>query len=197
MIVFSLGIFIILAAILNKYYNFSNPLTTVYQLWYIREASVAIFVVNLICWWPLLRKVFGVKAFDPEDNSGGGVRRESAQASPSPMISNRRPSKTRGPLSSWVEKMATSDSSKIETFNMTSNASFENILPGGPGMSAKNGGTPESLGTIQESNEKGQHHLAINPENNSKSDGLEYFLSNSTDEKDISILRKKSDNSFS
>ncbi|KAE8418996.1 hypothetical protein BDV36DRAFT_282573 [Aspergillus pseudocaelatus] len=57
--VLGLGVFVIIAAILNKYFNFHSPLTTIYQLWYIREASTAIYVANLMCWWPLLRKVFG------------------------------------------------------------------------------------------------------------------------------------------
>lgn len=59
MSVLGLGVFVIVAAILNKYFNFASPMTTIYQLWYIREASTAIYVANLMCWWPLLRKIFG------------------------------------------------------------------------------------------------------------------------------------------
>ncbi|KAE8394732.1 hypothetical protein BDV23DRAFT_179508 [Aspergillus alliaceus] len=61
--IMSLGVFTIIAAILNKVFNFASPLTTTYQIWYIREASTAIYVANLICLWPLLRKLFGLKAF--------------------------------------------------------------------------------------------------------------------------------------
>ncbi|KAJ5384767.1 hypothetical protein N7517_002678 [Penicillium concentricum] len=68
--VMSLGLFTIIAAILNKYFNFASPLTTTYQIWYIREASTAIYVANLMCWWPLLRKLFGVKAFQYNSNRG-------------------------------------------------------------------------------------------------------------------------------
>ncbi|KAL4791241.1 hypothetical protein BDV19DRAFT_393352 [Aspergillus venezuelensis] len=57
--VLGLGVFVMIAAILNKYFNFASPDTTLYQLWYIREASTAIYVANLMCWWPLLRKIFG------------------------------------------------------------------------------------------------------------------------------------------
>ncbi|KNG91666.1 hypothetical protein ANOM_000175 [Aspergillus nomiae NRRL 13137] len=57
--VLGLGVFVMIAAILNKYFNFHSPLTTIYQIWYIREASTAIYVANLMCWWPLLRKLFG------------------------------------------------------------------------------------------------------------------------------------------
>lgn len=63
LLVMSLGLFTIIAAILNKYFNFASPTTTVYQIWYIREASTAIFVANMMCWWPLLRKIFGMTAF--------------------------------------------------------------------------------------------------------------------------------------
>ncbi|EKV07630.1 hypothetical protein Pdw03_4157 [Penicillium digitatum] len=66
--VMSLGLFTIIAAILNKFFNFASPLTTTYQIWYIREASTAIYVANLMCWWPLLRKLFGVKAFQYNSN---------------------------------------------------------------------------------------------------------------------------------
>ncbi|KAJ5163380.1 uncharacterized protein N7500_005210 [Penicillium coprophilum] len=68
--VMSLGLFTIIAAILNKFFNFASPLTTTYQIWYIREASTAIYVANLMCWWPLLRKLFGVKAFQYNSNRG-------------------------------------------------------------------------------------------------------------------------------
>lgn len=61
--IFSLGIFVILAAILNKVYNFTSPDTTVYMIWDIRETSTAIYVANLMCWWPLLRKLFGLSSF--------------------------------------------------------------------------------------------------------------------------------------
>ncbi|KAI9715448.1 MAG: hypothetical protein M1812_005924 [Candelaria pacifica] len=69
--VFSLGIFVILAAILNKYTNFASPLTTTYMIWYIRESSTAIYVANIMCWWPLLRKFFGMRTFSG-DSSGRG-----------------------------------------------------------------------------------------------------------------------------
>lgn len=63
--IMSLGLFTIISAILNKVFNFASPLTTIYQIWYIREASTAIYVANLICLWPLFRRVFGFSAFQP------------------------------------------------------------------------------------------------------------------------------------
>lgn len=73
--VMSLGLFTIIAAILNKYFNFASPLTTIYQIWYIREASTAIYVANLMCWWPLLRKLFGLTAFSYNSNRGNRGKR--------------------------------------------------------------------------------------------------------------------------
>jgi hypothetical protein len=77
--VMSLGLFTIIAAILNKYFNFASPLTTTYQIWYIRESSTAIYVANLMCWWPLLRKLFGLKAFSYNSNRGNRGRNPNNQ----------------------------------------------------------------------------------------------------------------------
>jgi hypothetical protein len=85
--IFSLGLFVILAAILNKAYNFSMPNTTVYMVWHIREASVSIYVANIMCLWPLLRKIFGWKRFLQRSSNGGeydemgGSRRSQAVVS--------------------------------------------------------------------------------------------------------------------
>ncbi|OCK83826.1 hypothetical protein K432DRAFT_290209 [Lepidopterella palustris CBS 459.81] len=57
-IVFSMGIFVIIAAILTKVYNLSNVYDTSYMLWYTREASVAVYVANLPMLWPLFREWF-------------------------------------------------------------------------------------------------------------------------------------------
>lgn len=72
--VMSLGLFTIAAAILNKYFNFAHPFTTIYQLWYIREASTAIYVANMMCWWPLLRKIFGFTSFSYNSDRGRRAR---------------------------------------------------------------------------------------------------------------------------
>jgi hypothetical protein len=76
--VFSLAFFTILAAILNKYYNWAAPFTTAYQLWYIRESGVAMCVGNIINCWQLIQKVFNLKSFN-----GNGTQ------TPQPIISER------------------------------------------------------------------------------------------------------------
>ncbi|KAJ5834820.1 hypothetical protein N7447_000846 [Penicillium robsamsonii] len=92
--VMSLGLFTIIAAILNKYFNFASPLTTTYQIWYIREASTAIYVANLMCWWPLLRKLFGVKAFQYNSNRGQQPGNSDNQSNDYSNKSQSRPSFT-------------------------------------------------------------------------------------------------------
>ncbi|KAK5162416.1 hypothetical protein LTR04_003822 [Oleoguttula sp. CCFEE 6159] len=56
--IFSMGIFVIIAAILTKVYNLSDVYSPTYMLWYTREASVAVYVSNLPMIWPLLCEWF-------------------------------------------------------------------------------------------------------------------------------------------
>ncbi|CBX95286.1 hypothetical protein LEMA_P024380.1 [Plenodomus lingam JN3] len=55
-VLFGMGAFVILAAVLTKVYNLSKVYSTRYMLWYVREASVAVYVANLPGIWPLLRE---------------------------------------------------------------------------------------------------------------------------------------------
>ncbi|KAF2707884.1 hypothetical protein K504DRAFT_383109, partial [Pleomassaria siparia CBS 279.74] len=64
--VFSLGIFAIITAVLNKYYSFTRPYESTWINWYIRESSTAILVANLPFTWTLLRKMFNLGSFDEE-----------------------------------------------------------------------------------------------------------------------------------
>ncbi|KAF2742625.1 hypothetical protein M011DRAFT_490456 [Sporormia fimetaria CBS 119925] len=54
--VFGMGVFVIVAAILTKVYNLSDIYSPTYMLWYVREASVAVYVASLPGIWPLLRE---------------------------------------------------------------------------------------------------------------------------------------------
>ncbi|KAF2008046.1 hypothetical protein P154DRAFT_541304 [Amniculicola lignicola CBS 123094] len=62
--IFSLGIFVIMASVLNKYYSFTAPYESTWISWYARESSTAILVANLPFTWTLLRKLFKLGAFD-------------------------------------------------------------------------------------------------------------------------------------
>ncbi|KAH8646608.1 hypothetical protein BGZ60DRAFT_346027, partial [Tricladium varicosporioides] len=74
---FSVGFFTVLAALLSAIYGRpklvlhiksytmrQTQLTTAYQLWYIRESSVSIWVANILCTWPLIQKVLKLRPFN-------------------------------------------------------------------------------------------------------------------------------------
>lgn len=56
--IFSLGVFVIVAALLTKIFNLTNIYDPSYMYWYVREACVAVCVTNLPMIWPLLREWF-------------------------------------------------------------------------------------------------------------------------------------------
>ncbi|KAK5175282.1 uncharacterized protein LTR77_000420 [Saxophila tyrrhenica] len=60
--IFSLGIFTIVAAILNKIYSFTQPFGSEWTYWYTRESSTALCVANLPFVWALWRRPFGVES---------------------------------------------------------------------------------------------------------------------------------------
>lgn len=55
--VFGLGIFTIIAAILNKYYSFTNPFGSEWVQWYCHESSTNMVVANLPFAYNLFRRV--------------------------------------------------------------------------------------------------------------------------------------------
>lgn len=56
--IFSLGLFVVVAALLTKVFNLTDVYSPRYMLWYVREASVAVYVSNLPMIWPLMREWF-------------------------------------------------------------------------------------------------------------------------------------------
>lgn len=64
-LLFGMGIFVIVAAVLTKIYCLVPSLISyIYMNWYFREATVAILVTNLPLVWSLLRDVFpGLKSW--------------------------------------------------------------------------------------------------------------------------------------
>ncbi|KAL8316647.1 hypothetical protein RB597_000515 [Gaeumannomyces tritici] len=76
--IFSFGGFVIVAAVLTKVFNLSDVWDPQHMLWYMREASVAIYVANIPVLWPVLRdwcpclrRLFGASS----GGGGGGSRR--------------------------------------------------------------------------------------------------------------------------
>lgn len=93
-IIFSLGLLVVLVAILNRYYNFTVENSLVFLVWYNGEASTAVMVANIPFCWTLLRRLFSLDAWSNstrrsrnasgaqrlDDNSPGSGRfRQSAQ----------------------------------------------------------------------------------------------------------------------
>ncbi|KAJ5185148.1 hypothetical protein N7472_009988 [Penicillium cf. griseofulvum] len=130
--VMSLGLFTIIAAILNKYFNFASPLTTIYQIWYIREASTSIYVANLMCWWPLLRKLFGVKAFQYNSNRGQRLgnsdNSDNSQSRPSFTLPRSwKPPYRRGNKGPTLGKHSAAKRSSIEPINSSNTEFFDDM----------------------------------------------------------------------
>ncbi|KAL2016430.1 hypothetical protein VTK56DRAFT_3517 [Thermocarpiscus australiensis] len=75
--VLGLGVFNIIAAVLNRYYNFSNPHDLGYVYWYVAEVAVSICVGNIPLCWPLIRRVFHADTWsdsDQDDNANTPAR---------------------------------------------------------------------------------------------------------------------------
>jgi hypothetical protein len=67
--IFSLGIFVIICAALNKFYSFTKPFGSEWENWYVREVSTAILVTNLPFTWGFLRRLFGDRTGHDQSNS--------------------------------------------------------------------------------------------------------------------------------
>lgn len=61
--IFSLGLFVILAATLNRYYCFAHPESILWIFWYVREAGTAMIVTNLPNCYVLLHRLLDVHDF--------------------------------------------------------------------------------------------------------------------------------------
>lgn len=76
LVIFSMGIFVIVAAVLTKAEFFISIYSDDYMFWYMRESSVAVYVANLPCIWPLLREALpALKSWTPGFVSSGMYKR--------------------------------------------------------------------------------------------------------------------------
>ena len=83
-IIFSLGVFVIVAALLSKYYSFSLPYGVDWVYWYVREVSTAVIVANIPHCWVLVRRMFNLRAFLSKGTaarSNGGTNERSHDGS--------------------------------------------------------------------------------------------------------------------
>lgn len=79
-LLFSLGIFVIVCAILNKIYSFTNPFGSEWVFWYVRESSTALIVANMPFVWSFYRRLLHL---------GSGTK-ETARHDPLDTLSSRR-----------------------------------------------------------------------------------------------------------
>jgi hypothetical protein len=92
LVIFSMGIFVILAALLTKIFNLTNIWDPTYMLWYTREASVAVYVSNLPMIWPLLREYFpALRALTPGQKGSSPTSGEGSSGK----LRNKSPSRAR------------------------------------------------------------------------------------------------------
>lgn len=124
--IFSLGIFVVAASILNSYYSFRNPYRSTWIFWYVRESSTAILVANLPFTWTLLRKFFELGDFDETNpppwtyhsaRTAGG--RKTAQLMHQTGATGRVPGKHQSPTHSDGSRVANSNLSRGTTNSMT------------------------------------------------------------------------------
>lgn len=83
-VVFGMGVFVIVAAILNKVYSTLPSLlndSVNYTFWYMREATVSVYVINLPTLWPVLR--FFIPALTGRGSSAAASRGNTSQSKPS------------------------------------------------------------------------------------------------------------------
>ncbi|KAH9873719.1 hypothetical protein IAQ61_004345 [Plenodomus lingam] len=68
--IFLIGAFTIVAAVLNKYYSFTHPFGTQWTIWYIRESYTAILCANLPLTYPLVQRIFKLRNWSDPTNGG-------------------------------------------------------------------------------------------------------------------------------
>ncbi|KAK4547910.1 hypothetical protein LTR36_010629 [Oleoguttula mirabilis] len=98
--IFSLGIFVILAAILNKVYSFSEPFGSLWTYWYVRESSTALLVANLPFVWTFWRRLSGSSTVDSVSRQNSRSL-EKAVSRGDIKDSRRKDSALRSPADPW------------------------------------------------------------------------------------------------
>ncbi|KAK3360495.1 hypothetical protein B0T25DRAFT_578413 [Lasiosphaeria hispida] len=71
--VLGLGALNIIVAILNRYFNFSNPNDLGYVYFYVAEVATAIYVGNIPLCWALIQRVFSAGPWSRSATASGGL----------------------------------------------------------------------------------------------------------------------------
>ncbi|KAB5515472.1 hypothetical protein GE09DRAFT_1159726 [Coniochaeta sp. 2T2.1] len=94
--VLGLGILNVIIAILNRYYNFSNPNSVAYVYFYVAEVATAVFVGNVPLCWPLFRRIVQGSAWSRDQSAGisdpNQPRTKTGRVTGSNRFSKKRPS---------------------------------------------------------------------------------------------------------
>lgn len=83
-----------MAAVLNRYYNFSQKYSLVYLDWYVGEVFTAVIVTNIPLMWPLFRRLFTLDSWGEctgsghTDTSTGGVQTPSIKRPPLALVAS-------------------------------------------------------------------------------------------------------------
>ncbi|KAF2627854.1 hypothetical protein BU25DRAFT_45440 [Macroventuria anomochaeta] len=72
--IFLIGLFTVVAAVLNKYYSFSNPFGRDWVLWYLRESYTALLCANLPLTYPLIQRVFKLRNWNSYSDESHSIR---------------------------------------------------------------------------------------------------------------------------
>ncbi|QLI70864.1 uncharacterized protein G6M90_00g067920 [Metarhizium brunneum] len=123
--IFGLGIFVILAAVLNRYYCFAHPESILWIYWYVREGSTAIVVTNVPHCYALPLKALKLKAFSSLAGSilktrraSSGRHREDRGANKNKVVSDKAVHHRKPESSESTENFATSVSKPASTLQI-------------------------------------------------------------------------------
>ncbi|KAK3314594.1 hypothetical protein B0H66DRAFT_627231 [Apodospora peruviana] len=86
--VFSLGVLVVLVAVLNRYFNFTMPNDHVFLGWYNGEASTAVLIANIPFCWSLLRRVFALDSWAAGSSSSRAAAAAAAAANMSSVVTS-------------------------------------------------------------------------------------------------------------
>jgi hypothetical protein len=151
--IFSLGAFVVVAAVLNKYYSFTAPFDDDWVFWYVRESATAIIVANLPFVWLLYRRIFGIRTTttsatgSKSRSKSGGTFEISLRSRPeSKVLSRLQPPRARkmsddsqmalGQGKSYMCEVTTSEA---EEESLQRESDFDVKMPGGAASVASSG----------------------------------------------------------
>ncbi|KAH6638096.1 hypothetical protein C7974DRAFT_154186 [Boeremia exigua] len=131
--IFLIGLFTVVAAVLNKYYSFSNPFGNDWVLWYLRESYTALLCANLPLTYPLIQRVFNLRNWSSHSGESHSIQAAGT---------NTRGTNTFGTARShshWVSQNKTRTKSKIYRDDLRAAESQEEINDPFRNPSADNG----------------------------------------------------------